>query len=65
MTGLTCTLMVTWEGILMSVVRTAFFIRTKPSIRRLTGVPVRLLLAWAMAVRQAWYMVISLSGRGR
>lgn len=65
MTGLTCTLMVTWEGILMSVVRSAFFIRTKPPIRRLTRVPVRLLLAWAMAVRQAWYMVISLSGRGR
>lgn len=65
MTGLTCTLMVTWEGILMSVVRSTFLSELKPSIRRLTRVPVRLLLAWAMAVHQAWFMVISLSGRGR
>lgn len=38
MTGLTCTLMVTWEGILMSVVSLYLFIRSKLSIRRLTRV---------------------------
>lgn len=31
MTGLTCTLMVTWEGILMSVVLSTFYFKLSPS----------------------------------